>query len=269
MLRLKHYNLQSFSLGTKHVRAFSFDSCSGTIVDYVLGECGAEKSPFPAECYPRISSGEGVVKVHDVADTASYTVTRDNILISERTGSIGDELQNVEGIVKKAKHIIPGTLSFMNNPKAKFLGMIWQYIENKAAKRERFRHPVAEATCEKLLKFILKKGSEFPAEANVRLAFRKRLPSSYLIRGQDDFLNTIVSVGDVAINDIWPETENTRSRSKVVEDTRVGFVSIDVQIRFDPRRKVTEKAIDAHWAECQRMRKRLGELLTGAGIEAE
>jgi hypothetical protein len=268
MLRLKRYNLQSFALGTKHVRAFSLDDCSGTIVDYVLAECGADKSPFPAEFYRRISSGEGAVKLQNTDDTASYAVTRDNIVITERTGSIDEELQNTGGIVKKGKHIIPGTLAFMNNPKAKFLGMMWQYAEKKTSGRDRFKHPVAEATCQRLLKLELK-GNEFPSEANVRLAFRKKLSKSYLMRGQDDFLNIIVSVGDSAINDIWAETEDTKPRIQVVEDTRIGVVSIDVQIWFDPRRKISEKAIDAHWEECQRMKNRVAELLAGVEIETE
>ena len=30
MLKIKGYNLQSFTIGSKHIRAFSLDNCSGT-----------------------------------------------------------------------------------------------------------------------------------------------------------------------------------------------------------------------------------------------
>jgi hypothetical protein len=268
VLSIKGYNLQSFALGTKLVRAFSFDSNSGTIIDYVLAECGAEKSPFPAEFYRRISFGEGVVKLQDSDDTASYVVSRDNILISERTASADKNLGDAEGIVKKGKHLIPNTLSFMNNPKARLLGMVWQYAQKDTSERERFKHPVAERISRSLLKLELK-GNESPAETNIRLAFRKKLPTSYVVHGQDDFLNVTVNIGDVAINDLWADTEDTKPRTEIIDDTRIGFISFDVQIFFDPRRKIGEKAIDAHWEECQRMRKRLSELLRGVGFEAE
>ncbi len=268
MLDIKGYNLQSFSIGTKHVRAFSFDSCSGVIVDYVLGECGAPESPFPNEFYPRVSSGEGVVRLHNSDDTASYIVSRDSIVIGERTTSAEDSLADVEGILEKGKHIIPGTLSFMNNPKGRLLGMVWQFTEKTTSERERFKHPVAESISQSLLKFQLK-GNEHPAEANGHLVFRKKLARSYLMHGQDDFLNVIINVGDAAVNDLWPETEDTKRRTEIIDDTRIGCVSLDIQVIFDPRRRIPEKAIEGHWEECQRMKRRLAELLKGVGFEAE
>ena len=156
----------------------------------------------------------------------------------------------------------------MNSPKAKFLGMIWQFTESNKQEREKFKHPVAERICKSLLKLELK-GNECPAEAGARIAFRKKLPNSYLVHGQDDFLNVIINVGDIPINELWPETEDTKSRTEVLEDTRIGLISIDIQILFDPLRKVSEKAIDAHWEECHRMKDRVAQLLKGVGFEAE
>lgn len=268
MLNIKGYNLQSFTIGSKHVRAFSLDNCSGVIIDYVLAECGAEKSPFPEEFYNRISFGEGAIKLKSSNDSASYIVTRDNIALSQKTGSIEEDLGDLEVILRQGKHIIPGTLSFMNNPKAKFLGIVWQFTEEQTKARERFNHPVAEDIYKRLLKFNLQ-GKEHPSEANARLAFRKKLTNSYLMRGQDDFLNIIVNIGDYAINDLWPDSEDTKPRTQIVEDTRVGYISIDVQVFFDPRRKISEKTIDAHWDECFRLKSRIAELLKGVGFEAE
>jgi hypothetical protein len=266
MLKIKGYNLQSFTIGSKHVRAFSLDNCSGIIVDFVLAECGAEKSPFPAEFYNRIVSGEGAIKLHSSDDTASYVVTRDNIALAQRTASIEEELDEHEVILKQSKHIIPGTLSFMNNPKAKLLGMVWQFTESQTRKRERFNHPVAEDTYKKLLKINLQ-SKEHPSESNIRLAFRKKLSSSYLMYGKNDFLSVIITIGDYNINDLWPNSEETKSRIEIVEDTRVGFISIDIQVLFDPRRKISGKAIDTHWAECHKFKNRLSELLKGVGFE--
>lgn len=268
MFKIKDYNLQSFTIGSKYVRAFSIDSCSGIIVDYVLAECGVESSPFPAEFYNRISSGEGAIKLQNIEDTVSYIVTRDNVTISQRTGSIEDELNDVEITLRQSKHIIPGTLSFLKDPKAKFLGTVWQFTEKHAKARERFKHPVAEDICNKLLKLNLK-GGEYPSESGVRLAFRKKLSQGYLMRGQDDFLNIILNIGDIAINDLWPNSEKTKSRTEIIEDTQVGFVSIDIQTYFDPRKRITEKAIDAHWEECKRLGNRIAELLKGIGFETE
>lgn len=268
MLNIKGYNLQSFTIGSKYVRAFSLDNCSGIITDYVLAECGAEKSPFPKEFYNRISLGEGAIKLNSSDDLASYIVTRDNIILSQKTGSIEENLGDLDVILRQGMRIIPGTLSFMNNPKAKFIGMVWQFTESNTKKRERFNHPVAEDIGNRLLKFNLQP-KEHPSEANARLAFRKKLTNSYLMRGKDDFLNVIVNIGDCAINDLWPDTEDTKSRTQIVEDTRVGYISIDVQIFFDPRRKISEKAIDAHWKECVRLKNRIVELMEGVGFETE
>ncbi|MFC1794496.1 hypothetical protein ACFL3Q_13010, partial [Planctomycetota bacterium] len=151
MLKIQGYNLQSFAIGSKHVRAFSLDNCSGIIIDYVLAECGAEKSPFPNEYYKQISSGEGAIKLHNTDDTTSYVVTRDNIVITQKTASIEENIKELEVILEQAKHIIPGTLAFMNNPKAKLLGMVWQFTEAQTAKRERFNHPIAQDFYRRLL----------------------------------------------------------------------------------------------------------------------
>jgi len=268
MLKIKGYNLQSFAIGSKHVRAFSLDNCSGIIADFVLAECGAEKSPFPTEFYKRISSGEGVIKLHNSDDTASYVVTRDSIVLTQRTTSIEENLEEMEVILGQVKHVIPGTLAFMKNPKAKLLGMVWQFTEAQTAKRERFNHPIAQDICKRLLKLDLH-SKEHPSETNVHLAFRKKLSSGYLMRDQNDFLNIIINVGDRVINDLWPDSEDTKPRTQIVEDTRVGYVSIDIQVFFDPRRKISNKAIEAHWAECQRQKDRISELLKGVGFETE
>lgn len=268
MIRIKDYNLQSFTVGTKHVRCFSVDNCQGVITDYVLAKCGADNSPFVSGFYNRIINGEGAIKLHNPDDTTSYAVTRDNIAITQRSSSIEDDLDGVEITLKQAKHIIPDTLAFMNNPKAKLLGMVWQFTEKQKHVRERFKHPVAEEICKRLLKFDIK-NKEYPAESHARLAFRKKLSKSYLMKGQDDFLNIIINVGDQAINDLWPDTEDIEPKTKVVEGTRVGYVSIDIQIMFDPRRGLTEKAIKAHWSECQLLKSRIAEILKGVGFETE
>lgn len=268
MFKIKGYNLQSFAIGSKHVRAFSLDNCSGIITDYVLAECGAEKSPFPAEFYKRVSSGEGAIKLHNADDTASYLVTRDNIVLSQRTASIEEDIEELGVILEQANHIIPGTLAFMNNPKAKLLGMVWQFTEEQTAKRERFNHPIAQDYYKRLLKLDLQ-SKEHPSETNVHLAFRKKLPSGYLMKEQNDFLNIIINIGDRLINDLWPDTEDIKPRTQIIEDTRVGFVSIDIQLFFDPRRKISNKTIEAHWKECHKLKARILELLKGVGFETK
>jgi hypothetical protein len=266
MLKIKGYNLQSFTLGSKHVRAFSLDNFSGVIIDYVLAECGAEKSPFPTEFYNKINFGDGAIKLNSSDDLASYIVTRDNVALSQITGSIEDDLGDLEDIIRQGKHIIPGTMSFMNSPKAKFLGIVCQFTESQTQKRERFNHPVAEDIYKRLQKINLQ-AKEHPSEVNVKLAFRKKLSSSYILRGKDDYLNVIINIGDCAINELWPDSEDTKSRTTIIEDTRVGYISIDVQIIFDPRRKLIEKDIDAHWKEFLSLKIRIAELLEGVGFE--
>jgi len=268
MFKIKDYNLQSFTIGSKHVRAFSLDNSSGVIIDYVLAECGMGKSPFPSEFYKRISFGEGAIKLHSSDETASYIVTRDNIILAQRTESIEEELEGLDIILEQGKHIIPNTLSFMNNPKAKLLGMVWQFTEKQTKKRERFDHPVAEDFYKKLLKFNLQ-SKEHPSESNVRLAFRKKLLNSHLMRGHDDFLNIIINIRDCVINDLWPDSEDIKHRTEIIDDTRVGLISIDIQVFFDPRRKISEKIIDSHWSECHRLKNRISELLKGVGFETQ
>ena len=227
MLNLKNSNLQSFTIGTKHVRAFSVDNCSGIITDYILAECGTDSSPFPSDYYGRISSTESGVKLLNKDDTASIVITRDNIALTEKTATIEDNLGTEENVLEQYKHIVPGILAFINNPKAKLLGMVWQFTQKDKTGRDRFKHPVVEELSDNILKFNLK-GNEHPSEMHANLAFRKKIPTSHLMYGKDDYMNVIINIGEQAINDLWPGTDDTRPRSKILEDTKLAFISIDM-----------------------------------------
>ena len=267
MIEIKNYNLQSFTIGARHVRAFTLDNCCGIVSDYVLAECGKDGSPFTEDYYKKISFGEGVVKLRNEKDTAAYTVTRDAILLSQQTETIEDTIENTDIIIKQAEHIIPGTLAFMNNPKAKLLGFVWQFVEKDKTARERFKHPVAEELSKKLSKIELNT-KEYPTEVNTRIVFRKKVSNSYLMKGQDDFLNIIITIGDCQVNDLWPDTEDT-SRTVIQENTRIGTISFDIQMIYDPRRVITEKTIEAFGTECNRLKSRMSEMITGVGFDVE
>jgi len=268
MLNLKNYNLQSFTIGTKHVRAFSVDNCSGIITDYVLAECGAESSPIPSDHYVRVSSSEGGVKLFNKDDTASLIVTRDNIALTDRTISIEEKLETEEDVLAHCKHITPGILAFINKPKARFLGMVWQFTQKEKTDRQRFKHPIAEELSSNILKFDLK-GSEHPSEMGANITFRKKTPTAHLMYDKDDFINVIVNIGEQPINGFWPDTEDERPRLKILEDNKIAFISIDIQVMYDPRRTLTEKDIQAHWKMCQGMKGRIAEILKGVGFESE
>lgn len=264
MLKIKGYDLQSFIVGTKHARAFSVNDKKGIITDFILGECGAKDSPLPKDYFDVVNLGNGI-QLQNAEALHTYTVNLDKVVISERTKGQGEDIGDVEGIYGKARYLMPGTLSFIEHPKAIFLGTVYQFVESNTSIRERFSHPVASKMTNSLLKMDLN-DNEYPAEINTHIVFRKKTPRGFMLKGTDDYFNVILNIGDSEINELWPDTESKKIDVKS-EKTRIGTISIDIQIVFDPRRKLTEKVFDAYWSESNRILGRTGTILEGLGFE--
>lgn len=266
MFEIKGYNLQSFSVGTKHVRTFSVNDKQGIITDFVLGECGAENSPFPDDFYELVNIGNGS-QLQNEEKTSSLIVNRDRIVMSEKADDICKAISDPRPIYEKAKYLIPKILTFIDNPRTIFLGMVFQFTEHNMSERERFKHPIAQELSEKLLK-VKFESNEYPCETNVHLSYRKKTSRGFLIRGVDDYFNIILNVGDTTVNDIWENTE-PKIKDVKLEQKRISVITLDIQIVFDPRRKLTEKAFDAHWGESQKFSCRISSMLEGLGFGKE
>ena len=263
MFKIKGYNLQSVTVGTRHVRTFSVNDKQGLITDFVLGECGANNSPLPKDYYEIVNIGDGI-QLQDDERTRSFLVNKDRIVLSEKTDKISEDILSLDAIYEKAKYLIPKTYTFLDNPKGIFLGMVLQFAEQDLSERNRYNHPVAELLNEKLLKFSFE-SKEYPCETNVHLSYRKKTSRGFLMRGVDDYFNIILNIGDTDVNDVWKNTE-PKVKDVKSEKTRISLITVDIQIVFDPRRTITEKAFDAHLDESQRHSQRISSILEGVGF---
>lgn len=266
MLEIKGFNLYSFTVGCKHTRAFSVDNVGGVIADYVLGECGAENSPFTSDFYHTVTSGPGVIELFSNDETRRFTATRDRVNLSERTSKIDEKIEDEENIFKQSKHVIPGTLSFMHNPKSIFLGMVWQLKEAEISERKRFKHPAAQSISEKTIKFKLD-NKEYASEASVKLCFRKKLEKSWLIRDMDDYINVILNIADINITDLLPR-EKKDDKKDDDEKPHITTISVDIQRMFDPHRELKPRTFDIHWNYCKKLlTERITDLLCEIGYD--
>jgi hypothetical protein len=247
MLTIKNFDLYSFAVGSKHVRAFSIDNKTGVIADYVLGVCGVPESSFDKGFYEKVAFGPDGIEMTSQDDTKKFLATRDRLMLSERTSKIGQSLPSIEQIIARAKYVMPNVLSFMNKPKAIFLGMVWHYTESKTRPREKWNHPAARDLMEKTIKFPLD-SKEFPSEINMRLTYRRKLGESFVTRGKDDYINIIFNVYDATISEIWPSKDNPISDEE--NPPRLMCLSIDVQRMLNPNILLNSQLFDEQWKYC-------------------
>jgi hypothetical protein len=244
MIEIKNFNLQSVVVGCKHTRAFTVDNTSGLIADYILGELGIEGSPFPKGHYDKIRFGEGVVELINKEETNKITTTRDAIAIQENTSKIEGNINSTQimNIIQRAKHIFPGILSFIKQPKAICIGILFQYTETTSKEREKYSHPAAEYLINRLTKIKLVP-KEHPSDVNVKIAYRQGVVDSVLNEKIDDYNNITLSIRDTKMNDLWPIYEK---EWKWDQETRIATISIDIQRIFDPRKLLTVPIIESH-----------------------
>jgi len=267
MLTIKNFNHYSFAVGSKHVRAFSINNNSGVIADYVLGICGVQESPFLEKFYEKVGFGIDGIEMTSRDETQKFLATRDNLLLSERTSKTGQSLSSTEQTFNRAKYVMPNVLSFMNKPKAIFLGMVWQYTESQIRPREKWNHPAASDLMGKTVKFSLDT-KEHPSEINVRLTYRRKLIESFVTKGKDDYINIIFSVFDANAAEIWP------SKDELVPDeenpSRLMCISIDVQRMLNPRIILSSQIFDEHWDYCNRtIKPSMKQMLEKIGFEVQ
>ncbi|MCX5635063.1 MAG: hypothetical protein NTW55_04365 [Planctomycetota bacterium] len=268
MAQLAGFNLQSLIIGCKYTRAFSVDSVSGILADYVLGETGAAGSPVPKKFYERIRFGVGMVELLDKEETHHFTVTRDAMVLIESTKQMAQSLEDTDRCFALAKHLIPGSLALIKKPKAINLGIVWQFTKTSTKERERFAHPAAEALVNKLTKFNLKP-IEHPSDMNLRMSFRKQTEEGHVQQDVNDYLNINLHIRDAAINELWP-IEPIEKEYDWDQETRIATISVDMQRVFDPRIPLTADLITAHWEYCNRqMEGRISQLLGEVGFGKE
>jgi hypothetical protein len=266
MISINGFRLHSLTAGCKYTRTFSVDSARGLIVDHVLGECGAPASPFPDDFYDRVGHGnEGLIELTGQKKSRNLVVTRDNMGITERRDCIDGEEIDEEEIFARAKHIIPSALSFVNNPKAIFIGFAWQFSQDKIHKRGVFTHPCAELIAKKLIKLKLV-DQEFPAETNVSLTFRRKIVGSLLKKGEDDYSNIILTISDTNVNALWPSDE-PKKRHQTEEDQKAITITVDIQRILKPSREITSSLMQQHWQSSRKiLDDRILEIVRGAEL---
>jgi len=267
MLTIKNFNLYSFAVGSKHVRAFSINNNSGVIADYVLGICGVQDSPFSEKFYEKVGFGIDGIEMASRDETQKLLATRDHLLLSERTSKIGQSLSSSDQTFNQAKYVMPNILSFMNKPKAIFLGMVWHYTESQIRPREKWNHPAASDLTGKTIKFPLD-SKEHPSEINVRLTYRRKLGESFVTKGKDDYINIIFNVFDANTSELWPSKDEQGSDEE--NPSRIMCVSIDVQRMLNPRILLNSQLFDEHLDYCNRtIKPSVKQMLEKIGFELQ
>ena len=258
----------SFAIGSKHARSFIADSVTGTIADYVLGECGAEGSPIPARYFDRVGFGEGGVEISTNNKARRFAASRDKLVFAKRTVVMDEELEDVEFTLAMAKHLMTGATEFLNKPRVIFVGFVWEFVKKSTKERQRFSNPAAQGLAKRLLKIPLK-DTEYPSEVTVRLSFHKRIDQSVLLKDQNDYVNAIITARDVPLTELWPGDDSDESEVGEIEPRR-SLLSVDVQRMLDPRRPMTASLLDAHWRYCQStMKGRTEEIFKEIGLGQE
>lgn len=266
MLDIRGYSLRSFTVGAKHERTFSVDTLRGTIADYVLGECGASESPIPEDFYDQVAYADGGgVRLSKRDAPQHFTCTRDRVIVTDSTSEIGQSLAHLSPMLERARHLILGTLQFLDTPNGIFLGFVFEYAETEKKTRERFKHPIAESLSKNLTTLPFTQ-FDYPAEARVRVAFRRRVAESILRKGLDDYINVILDIQDAPISELWPNAMTPKTDT-ATEDIRLGTISLDVQVVLDPRRQLTPAMFETHHQLYDSdLRSRLATLLAGVGF---
>ncbi len=267
MLTIKNFNHYSFAVGSKHVRAFSIDNNSGVIADYVLGICSVQESHFPEKFYEKIGFSADGIELASTDETQRFIATRDKLLLSERTAKIGQSFPGTQQTFNRAKYIMPNVLSFMNKPKAIFLGMVWQYTESQMRPREKWNHPAASDLMEKTIKFSLD-SKEHPSEINVKLTYRRKLAESFVTKGKDDYVNIIFSVFDAKVADLWPSKDERVSEEE--NQPRLMCITIDVQRMLNPHILLSPQVFDDHFDYCNKtIKPSIEQMLEKIGFEQQ
>ena len=265
MFEIPGYNLYSFVVGTQHLRAFSIQSTGGTLIDYVLGEAGAQNSPLPRDYYGKVTRSPDGLSLELTSENASnrLRVSTDRIVLSETSVAPDRPLQDVEGTMRIAQHLFPGLLSYLNNPKVVFLGMVWKYVKNQIHDCSRFGHPPAEYLSTNLLK-VTPDQKEYPGDFSLRYAFRKRLPDSLVRKDLNDYMNIILEFKEEERRRLW-DNEDKFVEEGETEAPRVVTVQIDGQRKFDPNVSTfTPQLFDNHFKWCREfMFCRFREILRG------
>ncbi|MHB9070764.1 MAG: hypothetical protein ACYC54_10410 [Sedimentisphaerales bacterium] len=267
MLKIKGFNLSSVVIGEKHTRAFSVDNNGGIVADYVLGASCEVDSPFTNGFYGKVAVGSDGVDMFSDDDTRRLLVTRDRLMVSERTTNINENLQNDAKIFEQAKYIMPPILSFINKPKSAFLGIVWQFTESSVRARDTYNHPAAEELKTKLFKIELDP-KEHPSEVNMRIAFRRKLQESWVKAGKNDYSNTSLNVFDIDKKDLWPEKNEKKDDSEI--QPRLVAMSIDVQRILNPKLLLSKEIFDEHWNYCfKTIKPRMQIILEQMGFEIQ
>ncbi len=251
MLSPSGYKLYSLAFGSMYVRTFLIHDVRGVIANYVLGECGATESPFPADFFTEVSTADNGLKLTNEDQTCQFSVTSDKVLYLQRTASSSTRIEEAEiaNVRARAEHLITGAMQFLQEPNLMYLGMFWDYVRESTKERERYKHPAAEALAKRVLKVDFDDSREYPAEVSTRVAFRRRLQESAVQQGRNDYINAILHIRDEKLSSLW-DKEAKASDAQCDELPRVAALSIDVQRFFDPRRRLDKQMFDTHWKYC-------------------
>ncbi len=244
MISIPNFKLHSLAVGLNHVRSFSINSVSGLIADYILGECGAN-SALPIGHYERVTLSQSQIRLKDEDGINLFDSTWDQMTITEKALNRGDELSNYKETIQRAKVIFPKVLKLLNNPYAKFLGIVCTFVmEHPTDEQSRFCHPAADFFSNRMLPYKMNK-NEVTSNMSLHHTYRSKIPSSLVSKSVDDYYNINVHFRTEVATNIWKDEKKPKDDVKV-EVEKVSVISFDIQRVFDPRRKFDIKTFDNH-----------------------
>lgn len=263
MIQINDYQLYSFTLGCEHQRAFSLSSTSGSIIDYLLGACGAPKSSLPENFFSAVTRSQDILSVAGYDKSVRFDCNLDNLSINGFSTVTDTPFENQHIISGIAQQIFGDVVAFLNNPKVIFYGARWSFVHKIHEDRQMFSHPAAEHLAKKTSRVPLT-DKEYPANITQHLTFRKRLPKSMVIKDVNDYQNIHLTFEDKQIDSLWePDVQDKeRFQQDDFDVPTVSVINIDIQHVFRPLQNYSRDRFAAHLENAQSLLdNRMSEIL--------
>lgn len=268
MLTFDNYDLYSFTVGCKHQRAFSLNSSGGTIIDYILGQCGANESKLPSNFFSSVIPQQNQIGLTSFDRKVSLICDLDSMSITGKSICENIPFVDQQMIIDFSTALFENMILFLNNPKIIFYGIVWSFVEKQHSQRNIYSHPAADYLAKNVSKISLN-ANEYPSNFFQRLSFRKRLQESLVKKDINDYKNIHITIEDKKINSLWEVTdiEKQQYQQDDFDVPTVQVVSVDIQHVCKPLQNFSFSKLNQH---CQyapsELSGRISEILSTTGF---
>ena len=236
---------QSFAIGIRHKKIFTFLSHAGMVTDSILALQG--EGPFPKSILKKIAWPNPLtVRMHDKAETLVFECSVDGVLLTVDLEELEWTRENAKTAILMAADVL---MLYGGDKAINRIGMVDNYSFEHGERS-------AKLAVEALTKFT---ALGDPKDLALRIAFRSPTEEGLLSGGANDWRNTIIQV----------RTGKEDLDSEEDEPEKV-FINLDIQTYFEPERKYAKSLVDNHydWVTRRLAKIQAGELSAFELVEA-